>query len=115
MFRIRIILLLCILAFSTNVFACKCRELTVTEAVNLADGVVVGKIVNKQKYVVYEWHGQHSFSLDTTAEFQGGRGVVSTGFVYDLNVERVYKGNLQKSTIKIYSGLGQGDCGVLFE
>jgi hypothetical protein len=35
--------------------------------------------------------------------------------IYSVQVENIYKGRLSKDTIEIISGLGDGDCGFLFE
>jgi hypothetical protein len=34
---------------------------------------------------------------------------------YDILVQEVYKGKFSKDTLTIYTGLGNGDCGVQFE
>lgn len=85
-----------------QVKACSCRQGTVEQGFVNADAVLVGRALKKEKL----------FFTDSTFS---SNSPLQVGFArYDFLVTSILKGVLTKDTISIYTGLGNGDCGIIF-
>ncbi len=101
-------------SFSEQAKACSCKgESSIVEEFKSSDAVIVGTILKKELVSLTDSSRLKLFSNDTLLKHSRiGQFTVAR---YDLLVERVYKGEITKDTISVYSGLGGGDCGKLFE
>jgi len=89
---------------SEQILACSCiGQRTVKEEIKHADAVVVGTILSKQFITLTDSNLINSlFPKLTIAR-------------YALLVQDIYKGKITIDTVTIYTGVGGGDCGIVFE
>lgn len=110
-------IILTILLLSSNsaqLFACSCiGQRTVKEELKHSDAVVVGTILNKQLIVLTDIRMLKMFPNDSTLQNSSMSKITIACF--DLLVHDIYKGRIKSDTLKIYTGIGGGDCGVMFE
>lgn len=101
--------------FCTNVFACSCiGERTVKEEIKHSDAVVNGTIISKNLVTLFD---------STSAALYGkanndhlNRSLYETTVAkYEFVITSRYKGRFKSDTIEVYTGLGNGDCGIRFE
>lgn len=97
------------ISLSTSMFACSCiRERSVKEEIKYSDAVVVGTIVSMQVLTIPDPDSDENLpSLSKYYETSIAR--------YELIVSEIYKGSLKTDTLIIYTGMGNGDCGIEFE
>lgn len=90
-------------------FACLCKgERTVKEEFKYSDAVVVGTIVSMQELTIPDPELEEMLpSLSKNFETNIAR--------YELIVSEIYKGRIKADTLIIYTGMGNGDCGIRFE
>jgi len=111
---VTILTLLLLTSISDKLFACSCvGQRTVQEEVKHADAVLVGTILNKTIITLTDSTILKMFPNDTT--IRNSPMSKMTIARYDFLVEDIYKGNITKDTLTIYTGLGGGDCGIRFE
>ena len=100
--------------FCLEVSACTClpKRPVKTEMKNV-DAVIVGTILSKSIVTVIDSTVFKSFPNDSTMQ----KSPMYTINIarYNLVVERIYKGNISKDTLTIYSGVGRGSCGINFD
>ncbi|MCC5944440.1 MAG: hypothetical protein JJT94_05850 [Bernardetiaceae bacterium] len=111
-----IIILTLFLFISTSeaLFACSCPEQRTTEEeVKHADAIVVGIVLNKQFITLNDSTICKIFPHDTTMRKSLMRNMTIAR--YDFLVQEIYKGKITTDTLKVYTGIGGGDCGVRFQ
>lgn len=111
---VTILTLLLLTNISGRLLACSCiGQRTVEEEVKHADAVIIGTILSKQIVTLTDSAMLKMFSNDTTMR---NSPMIKKSFArYDFLVQDIYKGNITKDTLTIYTGLGGGDCGTRFE
>ena len=83
-------------------FACSCiGNLTVKQSVKKHDAIIYGTVISRNEFE----------SKDSGLPI----GFKSFRAEYAVLVKRAFKGNFQKDTIKVVTGLGGGDCGIKFK
>ena len=113
----KIVIILTFLLLTSTIgqsFACSCiGQSTVQEEVKHADAVVVGTILKKQIIALANPELLELFPNDTAIQNEPMNKINIAR--YDFLVEAVYKGEITKDTLAIYTGIGNGDCGIRFE
>ena len=90
-------------------FACYCiGHRTVKEEIKHSNLVITGTIINKENIVLID-----SINLKMFPNYPEISKKTITR--YDFVVDEIYKGKITKDTIQIYTGTGNGDCGITFE
>jgi len=93
-----------LVSVSNHLLACTCiGQRTVKEELKHADAVFVGTVLSKKIIEL----------TDSTLERKSL--IIRAIARYDLLVHDIYKGKIKNDTLTIFTGLGVGDCGVLFE
>lgn len=111
---VTILILLLLISISSRVFACSCiGEKTVNEELKHANVVVVGTVLSKQLIELTDLTILEMFPNDTI--MRNSTMFKKTIACYNLLVHDIYKGKIKSDTLKIYTGLGGGDCGIKFE
>ena len=111
---VTILTLLLLTSFSGQLLACSCiGQRTVEEEVKHADAVFVGTVLSKQLITLTDSTILKMFPNDTTMR----NSPISKMTIarYDLLVQDIYKGKITRDTLTIFTGLGDGDCGIKFE
>lgn len=112
--KLTIILTLGFLIISSGLHACSCiGQRTVKEEIKYSDAVLTGRIISKNLIKL----------VDSTAIKMSGNDSLNLKRYpfetivakYKFTVTTIYKGKINTDTIEIYTGLGGGDCGILFE
>lgn len=104
-----IILFLIISNFS---FACSCiGKSSIKKEFKYRNVVLIGKIISKKIYQETDVYQEHK--LDYPKDFP--EKFIPKKAVYEILVIEKLKGEIKTDTIKIYTGLGNGDCGVNFK
>lgn len=83
------------------------------EEIKYSDAVMVGKIIAKELVTLIDSTAISIFSNDSTTT--KGYPYETVVAKYELVLTSIYKGEITSDTLKIYTGLGGGDCGVRFE
>ncbi|WP_445454694.1 hypothetical protein [Flavobacterium sp. 25HG05S-40] len=87
------------LLFTSSSIACTCIGKTkMKKAINHVEVLFTGKIISREIYT------------DSIFPY-----MILRKAVYNVLVTERLKGEIKTDTIKIYTGLGNGDCGVAFE
>src|SRR5690606_18812969 len=104
---VTILTLLLLTNISGRLLACSCiGQRTVEEEVKHADAVIIGTILSKQIVTLTDPAMLKMFSNDTTMR---NSPMIKKSFArYDFLVQDIYKGNITKDTLTIYTGLGGG-------
>ncbi|WP_196888377.1 hypothetical protein [Aureivirga sp. CE67] len=109
--------LLFILVFfliNTGIYACTCiGKRTFKKEIKNSDAVLVGKIISKELITLVDSTAIKMFANDNII----AKGPLYETVIakYELLLTSKYKGNTTTDTIVIYTGLGNGDCGVHFK
>ncbi|MDR1761739.1 MAG: hypothetical protein LBR55_04755 [Bacteroidales bacterium] len=83
----------------SKVFACSCiGERSVQEEVKYTDAVIVGTIISEKLIIKSNKEIYPPVMLKQ----------------YSLVVENIYKGKITSDTVTVFTGVGNGDCGVNF-
>jgi hypothetical protein len=91
---------MCIVTGISELLACSCiGNDSVKEAVKKSDAVIVGTIISQK--LMSELH---------TELYPPATPIMQYSFV----CETIYKGVISSDTISIFTGIGNGDCGVKF-
>lgn len=108
------LLVLGFLLVNTEIYACSCiGERTVKEEISYSDAVVVGKIVSQEFVTLVDSEALKMFKVDST---NFNRLSFERTFAkYELVLTHKYKGKITSDTLEIYTGVGNGDCGVRFK
>jgi hypothetical protein len=111
---VAILILLLLPSISSRLIACSCiGHRTVKVELQHADAVVVGTIINKQFIELIDSTMIKMFPNDTI--IRNSPMNKKTIACYALLGHSIYKGRFKIDTLKIYTGLGKGDCGIKFE
>lgn len=109
-----ILTILILIGMTDKIFACSCSgRSTVEQEVKHADAVIVGTILSKQIVTLTDSTILKMSPNDTI--IRNSPMSKMTIARYDLLVQNIYKGIITNDTLKIYTGLGSGDCGIRFE
>lgn len=89
--------------FTDHVKACSCgSKATVELSVKNSDAVFIGKVISVQ----------HLSFIDSSEENTKPLKVMFAK--YDFLVTSLYKGDFTNDTVSVYTGIGNGDCGIIF-
>lgn len=112
--KLTFILTLGFLLINNGIYACSCiGQRTVKEEIKYSDAVLIGKIISKELVTLADSTAIKLFGNDST--ITKGYPYETVVAKYELLLTSKYKGKITSDTIKIYTGLGSGDCGVRFE
>lgn len=102
---------MCILTGVSELLACSCvGQDSVKEAVKKSDAVVVGTIIS-QEFMLYGDISEDTVMRMLEKELYPH---ITPIMQYSLVCKTVYKGKITRDTIAIFTGIGNGDCGVRF-
>jgi len=95
------IVLITMILFSIQGYACRCPETTIKKVFKSANIVFSGKVVSVKEEI-----------FKTCIE---GKEIVekTNQLIVEIQITESFKGDLKK-TIQIFTGLGNGDCGYRF-
>jgi hypothetical protein len=99
-----LILIQIIFIFKSKMLSCTCiGESNVENELEVRDMVFYGKVIS-QREIKFSELLEEPMPMDTSY----------TIYEYTFLVKRKYKGDYFTDTIKVYSGNGNGDCGIIF-
>jgi hypothetical protein len=87
--------------------SCTCvtlREYKIEEELATTEMVFYGKVISSREVKYSEFIENPILPLDTIDSFME----------YTFIVKKIYKGNYNFDTLRIYTGKGNGDCGIVF-
>lgn len=102
----------CLIFFNST--ACDCvGQIAIKEEIKRSNAVFVGIVLRKEYITLTDYQLKKISHQDSTIN----RSPIyeMTIACYDLLVEDIYKGKISRDTIKIFTGVGGGDCGFRFE
>jgi len=101
-------------ALSSPAWACSCMGTSpLDEAIQNSDVVFTGTVIDKQLVVLKSQELLEMFPEDTA--FLNSPMASIAVYRYSFTWLEIFKGDISKDTIAIYTGTGGGDCGYLFE
>ena len=108
-----LLLTLGFLLISSGIYACSCiGRHTVKEEIRNSDAVLLGTVISKDLVRLVDSNAIKMHALEDSPT----KGLYETVVAkYQLVLTSKYKGKTSTDTVEIYTGLGNGDCGVRFE
>lgn len=95
------VLLIIFIFYSNAILPCTCIGKTkVKSEVKNSDVVIIGKVLSKELLTIKDKYVPEEFYLKKNE--------------YTIQIIKKYKGEITSDTIKIVTGIGNGDCGFKF-
>jgi hypothetical protein len=107
------LLILWVLIFAIDCYACDCKSKTMDEAIRSSDVIVLGKVIKKEmNYYVLSKQQKDSIEQATSRKLFND---TITYFEYTIKVKRTFKSSTCVNQIVIRSGARNSNCDFHFE